>query len=271
MLLVRIGALIPIRLASSRLPGKALAEICGRPAVEHLLDRCAASRHLSRDRVVVCTTYEPADDALVSVVEAAGVQIFRGSTDDLIDRLYHAAAANGFDLIIQVDGDDICADPEYMDLCIDSLRQDEHLDVAYADGLPLGLSTKAIRMRALAKVFETYRPGRNDTGFSYYLTRSGMFSVETLGPLSPAHVHTTARLTLDYDEDLAFFRAIFEELYRPDAVFGVADIVALLIRRPELLRLNAGLSEKYWERTRALVSEQALEIRTPDGVRRIEG
>jgi spore coat polysaccharide biosynthesis protein SpsF len=267
----RIGALIPIRLASSRLPGKALSTICGRPAVHHLLDRCFASRYLAPDRVTVCTTTDAEDDPLVPVVEAAGARVFRGSRDDLVDRLYHAARDARLDVILQVDGDDICTDTFYMDLCTEKLLADSSLDVVYGDGLPLGLSTRVVRTSALERVFRNYRPGKNDTGFMYYLTRSGLFNVATVKPVSLAHVHDEARLTLDYDEDLAFFRAIFERLHRNSTVFGVAEICDLLRREPGLLALNRGLDEKYWERTRELVQEEALEIRTADGMRRIEG
>jgi len=267
----KIGVLIPIRLPSSRLPGKALKTILGRPVVHHLLDRCFASKYLSPERVVVCTTTDPEDDALVPVVESTGAKIFRGSRDDLIDRLYRAAEYHQLDVILQVDGDDICTDTQYMDLCTEKLLADGKLDVVYGDGLPLGLSTRVVRTNAFKKVFETYKPGKNDTGFMYYLTRSGIFDVDVVKPISPKHAHAGLRLTLDYDEDMAFFTAVFEALYRPGEVFGVEDIVALVNRRPELLDINAGLDEKYWERTRDLIEEEAMEIQTPEGVKRILG
>jgi spore coat polysaccharide biosynthesis protein SpsF len=269
--MTKIGALIPIRLASSRLSGKALRPILGRPAVHHLLDRCMASRYLMPENVIVCTTIDAEDDALVPVVEARGARVFRGSRDDLVDRLYHAAAAHGLDVIAQVDGDDICTDTFYMDLCIERLLADSSLDVAYGDGLPLGAAARVVRTGGFKKVFEAYKPGKNDTGFMYYFTRSGLFRVETVTPVSPKHTHSTLRLTLDYDEDLAFFTAIFEALYQPGRVFGIEDIVALVQRRPELLTINAGLDEKYWERTKELVNEESLELRTKQGNVRIEG
>lgn len=266
-----IGALIPIRLPSSRLPAKALKPIAGRPAVHHLLDRCFASRHLVPERVIVCTTTDAEDDPLVPVVEQTSARVFRGSRDDLIERLHHAASQHQLDVILQVDGDDICTDTLYMDLCADRLLADPRLDVVYGDGLPLGLSTRVVRAKAFRKVFDSYKPGKNDTGFMYYLTRSGLFNVATVTPNSQEHTHATARLTLDYEEDLAFFRAIFDRLYQPGRVFGVAEICALLKAEPALLEINAGLDEKYWERTRELVNEEFLEIRTAQGVKRIEG
>jgi spore coat polysaccharide biosynthesis protein SpsF len=247
---MNIGALIPVRLASERLPGKALLPIAGRPVIAHLLDRLFASRYLTPDRVVVCTTEEDSDDPLVPVVEAMGAKVFRGSRDDIIDRFYQAVQVFGFDAVIQADGDDPCTDTLYMDLCMDRLVIDESLDIVVTEGLPLGLGSKAIRTSAIQTVWEHYLTERNDTGFILYFTRTGLCKKDTVYPISPDHQHETARLTLDYPEDLAFLRALFQELYTEGEVFGVEQIMSLLRRRPDLLAINSGLDEHYWQRTR---------------------
>lgn len=249
---MHIGALVPVRLASERLPGKALLPIAGRPMLAHLLDRLFTSRYLAPDRVVVCTTEDPADDALLPVVEAAGVRIFRGSRDDIIDRFYQAVRTFGFDVVIQADGDDPCTDPFYIDLCMERLLADESLGIVLTEGLPLGLGSKAIRASAIRTVWEHHLSRRNDTGFIYYFTRTGLCRAETVGPVSSEHRHELARLTLDYPEDLEFFLALFGELYREGEVFGLDAIVSLLRRRPDLLAINEGLDEQYWRRTREL-------------------
>jgi spore coat polysaccharide biosynthesis protein SpsF (cytidylyltransferase family) len=267
---VRIGALVPVRLASERLPAKALADVAGRPAITHLLDRLFAVPALSPDRVVVCTTEDETDDPLVPLVEAAGARVFRGSRDDLVDRLYHATRAFGFDAVIEADGDDPCSDAGYAELALRRLHAADAPDVVTVDGLPLGVATKAIRASAIERVWERHVPGRNDTGFMYYFTRAGLCSHVSIQPVSATHRHATARLTLDYPEDLAFFRALFGELHREGPPFGVAEIVALLDRRPDLLALNAGLDERYWARTRALVAEARLEYRVGDRTMQVE-
>jgi spore coat polysaccharide biosynthesis protein SpsF (cytidylyltransferase family) len=263
----RVGALIPVRLGSERLPGKALLEIAGRPVLAHLLDRVFASRYLSPDRVVVCTTREESDDPLVEVVERAGARIFRGSRDNILERFAGAVEAFGFDAVLEADGDDPCVDPGYMDRCLDALLADESLGMVTVRGLPLGLSSNAIRAEALAVVRAHCLTEQNDTGFMYYFTRTGLCRHAVLSPVSEDHLHETARLTLDYPEDLEFFRALFAELYAPGSVFGVAEIVSLLRRRPDLLAINAGLNERFWERTR---ERAKLEYSRDGAVCRIE-
>lgn len=249
--MARIGALIPIRLASERLPSKALLPIGGRPVIAHLLDRVFASRHLEPDRVVVCTTEEASDDALVPVVEASGARVFRGSRDDIIDRFDRAMRQFEFDVALEVDGDDPFADPGYMDRVIEKLVGDPDVDVVLAEGLPFGLGSKAFRRSALERVWKHHKTERNDTGFMYYFTKTGLCRTASV-PADREHRHSTARLTLDYPEDLRFFEAVHAELGSDGGVFGVAEIVALLERRPELLEINAGLEDRYWARSREL-------------------
>jgi len=241
-----------VRLSSQRMPGKALMPIMGRPAILHLLDRLFASRHLKPHDVILCTTTDQSDDPLISIAESVGARVFRGSRDNIIDRFNSAVAAFGFDAVIQADGDDPCSDTTYMDLCMDRLLADPELGIVLTEGLPLGLGSKAIRASAIRTVWSNHLTQQNDTGFIYYFTRTGLCNMASVKPLRPEHVHTKARLTLDYPEDLAFFKALFEELYNPKTVFGIDEITSLLRRRPELVEINSGLDEEYWRRTQQL-------------------
>ncbi len=248
---VRTGALIPVRLASERLPGKALMPICGRPVLHHLLDRVVACRHVAGpEDAVVCTTEEASDDPLVEAVEAYGASVFRGDADDIIKRFHDAIDAFGFDAVVQVDGDDPLTEPRYMDLTMDRLLADPGLGVVWSEGLPLGVNCKSFTRAAMKRVYDHYRRGPNDTGFIYYFTRTDLVGKATVAPESPEHVLDGARLTLDYEADLAVFTRIFEALYEDGEVFGLAETVAYLKAHPEVAAINADLDEGYWARTR---------------------
>ncbi len=249
-----IGALIPIRLASERLPGKAIRQICGRPVVHHLLDRVCASRYIDDPkRVVVCTTEDPSDDPLVAIVEAYGASVFRGSRDDIILRFHDAMAAFGFDVVIQVDGDDPLTETLYMDRTMDALLGDPALGIVTCEGLPLGTASKSFSRMAMDKVMQHYRSGQNDTGFIYFFTKTGLFKTGTVKVAGPEHVNDKIRLTLDYEEDFALFSRIFETLFQPGKVFGLEEVIALAARQPELMEINGNLDEQYWQRTREKV------------------
>jgi spore coat polysaccharide biosynthesis protein SpsF len=265
---MNIGALIPVRLNSERLPNKALEPIAGRPMIVHLLDRLFASRYLNPTQVVVCTTEEESDDPLIPVVQSTGAKIFRGSREDIIDRFYRCTEEYGFDAVIQVDGDDPCTETLYMDLCMEKLLDDSDLDVVVTEGLPLGVGCKAIRSSAIGKVWAHHVTEQNDTGFIYFFTRTGLCNKGTIVPISDEHRHESVRLTLDYPEDLAFFHALFRELYVDGEVFEIGNIIALLRSRPELLAINTGLDDQYRQRTTELAS--CLEYRVNNNTYKID-
>ena len=260
---MKIGAIIPIRLASERLPGKALADICGRPVVAHLLDRVAASRYIAdRKDVVVCTTTAASDDPLEAAVKAEGCSVFRGSIDDIIKRFGDAIEAFGFDAVIQADGDDPLSATECMDATTEALLADPALDIVTMRGLPLGCATKTFTHRAMQKVLAAYRTERNDTGFIYFFTKSGLCNHLDLENPRSDWQQDKARLTLDYEADLALFRAIFAALYKPGQIFGLAETVAFLNAHPDLVASNLDVQEEYWART---AEKAKLEFADPSG------
>jgi spore coat polysaccharide biosynthesis protein SpsF len=245
----KIGALIPVRLASERLPGKALKNICGRPLIFHLLDRVCASRFIEKECAVVCTTRDKSDDLLEEVVTEYGASVFRGSKDDIIQRFYDAMEAFHFNAVIQVDGDDILCSPAYMDMTMERLLEDETLDIVTCENLPLGVASKSFTKRAMDKVYKTYRTKENDTGFIYFFTKSGICRHDIIYPMNKDHVLDEARLTLDYAEDLEVFTKIFEALYKKGEVFDLEEFIPFLNDNPKIMSINQNRNVEYWERT----------------------
>lgn len=264
----KIGALIPIRLASERLPGKAIKKICGKPIVCHLLDRVFFSKYIDKKNAVVCTTKDASDDLLVEIVEAYGASVFRGSADDIIKRFHNAIEEFEFDAVIQVDGDDILCDAQYMDLTMDMLLSDETLDIVTCDKLPLGIASKSFTRQAMSKVYEHYQTERNDTGFIYFFTKSGLCKQTVVYPLSDEHILDEARLTLDYEEDLEVFSRVFNALFREGEVFGLDSVTKFLRGNAEVMKINSVLDEEYWQRTK---DKAKLEYMDSDGVTRSIG
>ena len=260
---MKIGSFIPIRLDSERLPEKALKIINGRPVVYHLLDRVAASQNLKSLRdIVVCTTHDPLDDQLATAVADYGASIFRGDKLDLIKRFKDAADTFGFDIILQIDGDDPLADTEYMDLTINALLKDKTLDAAVTKDLPFGVNVKSFTRAALEKVYNHYQSKNNDTGFGLYFIKSKICKCLEIFPSKKEHRLEKARLTLDYQEDLEVFEEIFSALYKPDKVFGLEEIIKFLKSNPHIIEINKGLQESYLSRSREILN---IEYRNDNG------
>jgi len=244
----RLGVLIPARMGSERLPGKALKVISGKPVVEHLLDRIASSKYIDKKNIIVCTTEDVSDDPLVATVEAYGAGIFRGSRDDIIRRFHDAMEFFGFGAVSQVDGDDPLCDAMYMDMTMEELLRDSSVDIVSTEGLPLGMNSKSFTWNAMKKVFKNYKTERNDTGFIDFFTSTGLCRQKKIGPLKPEHLLDHARLTLDYQEDLEVFEKIFEALYVKGEVFNLDAILDFLRANPEVMAINSVVNQKYWKR-----------------------
>jgi len=114
---MKVSAIIQARQTSSRLPGKALIDICGKPALQRVIERLRASKTLD-DVIVACTT-NPADDVIVELCEKLGCNYFRGSEEDVLDRVLNAARKYNIDVIVEVTADCPLIDWEHIDYLVD--------------------------------------------------------------------------------------------------------------------------------------------------------
>ncbi|HKG45135.1 MAG TPA: hypothetical protein VKB02_00290 [Pyrinomonadaceae bacterium] len=235
-----IAVFIPVRLDSTRLPRKALLDIEGKPAIVHLIERLKLA---SRPRhIVLCTTTESTDDALVEVAGSCKIRLCRGSKEDLLKRYSQAVAENDVDLIVNVDGDDILIDPEQVDQVAESLLA-TGADIVKCEGLPFGAAPLGVKAEALVRVCAAKPDDYTATGWSRFFTDSGEFRIETLVIDDPELRHPEIRMTLDYEEDYQFFQAVFRELRQP---VRLRDAMRLILSRPDIREINAGLEERYW-------------------------
>jgi spore coat polysaccharide biosynthesis protein SpsF len=240
---MRNAIFIPVRLSSSRLPRKGLLDLAGRPALEHLIEGMKLAKRL--DVIVLCTTNESIDDPLVDVANRSHVEIFRGSRDDLLDRYRGAALRYGLDFIVNVDGDDILTDYEHVDGVAAEIASSD-ADFVRCEGLPFGANPLGFRVGALQRVCELKTTSDTATGWGRYFTDTGLFNCRVLQITDPELNHPEIRLTMDYTEDYRLLCALFGELYRDGKQVRLRDVIRLLQCRPELLSINSGLEERYW-------------------------
>lgn len=245
-----MGALIPVRCRSERLPGKALLPLAGRPVLYHLLDRVSRCRFLSPETIVVCTTEDPEDDAIAGSARDYGCSVFRGERDDIIARLCSAMRQYELDAAVHANADNPVTATEYLDLTMARLLDDRSLGIVTSQGLPIGANSCSFSRAAMEVVSHRYVTRKNDTGFMYFFTKTELVKQATIPPLDAAHVLPKARLTLDYPADYELFERLFAALYRSEEVFSFQECIGYLRCHPELLALNANLKADYWRRTK---------------------
>lgn len=235
--------LVSIRDTSTRLPGKCLADLAGKPSVQRQVERLRRSREA--DQVVVATSSEPEDDPLEAVAHAVGAPCVRDAVDKL-PRYLRAAEEMDAPFFVVADGDDPLADPEQIDRLFachhEAERAGTPVDYVVVDGIPLGTAAIGLRTDALRRVLEL-RTDADREVWPPYFTESGIFAVRRLDPIDERLRRPDMRLTLDYPEDLEVLRRIFAHF--GDRPFGLLDAIEFLDANPEVAALNRDAQQRY--------------------------
>ncbi len=228
-------------MGSTRLPGKVLAIIGHRPLV--LWTVAAAEAIPGVDRVVVATTYEPSDDALVELLDANGVGCHRGSVLDVLTRTWDAVRRHEPDVVIRATADNPFMDPEVVGA---QLRRcvEGPFDYVGTDGWPLGIAAEAARASALDHAFrEATDPAEREHVMPFIYARPERFRLGSAPPTVPPPL---GRFTVDTADDLLFARAIAARLGPVDTC-RIDQLAAILATEPELATINASVRQKTWQ------------------------
>lgn len=228
------------RLHSSRLPKKMLIDIAGSPALGFGLARMRHAR--APGRFVLCTSNHPDDEPLCALARKHGWDVFRGDEEDVLRRYLDAADNFGIRFFVNVDGDDLYCSVDHVDLILERFASVE-ADYIQCEGLPLGGAPIGLRTEALRRVVER-KMEENTQGWGKYFTKSGEFRVETI-VASHALCRPDYRMTLDYEEDLTFFRAVAEAV---GVGAPLSRVIEFLDRNPDVAAISAAVNEQYWER-----------------------
>jgi spore coat polysaccharide biosynthesis protein SpsF len=199
------GIVLLARMASSRLPGKALQTVGGWVILEHCLRRLMAS---GVARVVLATTTQPEDNALVEVARRIGVPVFRGDSDDVLGRTVRAAEEFGFDPVVRATGDNPAVDILAPGRVLAALRA-SHADYVREEGLPYGAAVEAMTAAALGRAAELATDADDREHVTTFIRRrTDLFRVVTVAAPAPL-CRPSLRLTVDTPEDLAWVRELF--------------------------------------------------------------
>ena len=201
----RAGILLQARLASSRLPGKALEAIGGRPLLEHCLRRLVAA---GVARVVLTTTTRDEDSALCDLAARLGVAVYRGSDTDVLARMAEAAEAFDLDPVVRATGDNPAVDIQAPGRTLEALRA-ANADYAFEDGLPYGAGVEALTREALRRAARAVTlPDDREHVTTWVKRRSDLWNL--VFPPAPAPLRRPElRLTVDTAGDLAYVRSLF--------------------------------------------------------------
>lgn len=233
---MKIVGVIQARMGSTRLPGKVLLDIHGKPMLQWLLDRLNSVSSL--DEIVVATTLSPEDDRLVDWLSRNNILYFRGSEDDVLERFYYCARNHQADLVVRITADDPLKDPGIISQAISTMVN--HPDTDYCSNsinptYPEGLDIEVFRFSALERCFqEACLLSEREHVTPYIWKNPGLFKIASLEcERNLSHW----RWTVDKADDLVFVKAIYKEFINQPLV-SFAEITSFLDRNPKIAEIN---------------------------------
>jgi len=231
--------ILQARVSSSRLPGKVMIPVMGRPLIGLQIEREKRIRQI--DKLIVATSTESSDDQLADYCESVGVTVSRGKLDDVLDRFYQAAKSYAPDLIVRLTGDCPLVDPLLADEIISFCKNGNYdyagnaLEPTYPDGLDI----EVFKFSALEDAWKNATLLSQREHVTSFINRQpGRFKIGHFrGEGDLSHL----RWTVDEQADLELIRAVYEALYPKNPRFTTQDVLAFLRENPGWLHHNSNL------------------------------
>lgn len=202
--------LLQARMGSTRLPGKALLPILDKPMLHYTVETLKLSPVV--DRVVLVIPVNPADNPLADFAREHSLDCFRGSEENVLDRLYQASLQFKDSYYFRATGDNPILDYQHPQRLLDHLMK-SRCDYAGERGMPLGSAVEAFTFGALGQCFKEATSKVDLEHVTLYMKQSGRFNVQYIN--APAECfYPQLRLTVDYPEDFQRVTFIIDHLYK---------------------------------------------------------
>jgi len=232
----KVMAIIQARMTSSRLPRKVLMQVMGRPLLSYQIERLSFSQKI--DDIIIATTVNMEDDAVVELAEAEGVKVFRGSEHDVLGRYYQAATMAKAEHIMRLTADCPLIQPDICDLVATKYFENNADYITTGPSFAEGLDCEVLRFSALEQTWEKARLKSEREHVTLYTRRHPeVFKSITLNNETDDSKY---RITVDREEDFIVVKTILENLYQAeDSYFTIREIKTFLDTNPEVCKLNA--------------------------------
>jgi spore coat polysaccharide biosynthesis protein SpsF len=210
------GIILQARMGSSRLPGKILKPLCGKPMLAWIVARLRKAG--AGKNLVVATSTLKAEEPLLALCAELGVEVFCGHETDVLDRYYRCALKRGFDSIVRATGDNPFVDAEECDRLV-LLREDRSLDYAsafpeFGSGLPVGVGLEVFTFAALERTWrESTAPPHREHVNEYMQVNPKLFRQAVL-EAPPQKRAPELSLTVDTPEQFARAERLYAEYQR---------------------------------------------------------
>jgi spore coat polysaccharide biosynthesis protein SpsF len=240
---MRTAIFVQARMTSTRLPGKILLPVLGRPLLSYQVERLRRVRGV--DAIVIATTVNVTDEPVVAFCEAEGLPCVRGSELDVLGRFHDALLRHSPQVVVRITSDCPLLDPDVVEAVLREFHAPGGCD--YASNMiqptfPYGMAVEVMTAAALAEAHARARePAEREHVTPYLYWRPQRFRLRSV-TMSPDLSHH--RWTVDTPEDFELVKRLIESLYPRNPDFRMNDVLALLRERPEWVELNRHVQQK---------------------------
>jgi len=241
---MKIAAIIQARVTSTRLPNKVLMDIEGKPLLWYVINRLKSSKQLNDIILAIPDTKE--NDILEKFAGENNLKYFRGNEENVLSRYYGAAKKFGVDIIVRITSDNPLIDPKIVDLTIEKHLNSvaDYTSNGLERSFPRGLDTEVFSFEVLEKSFKNAKEDyQREHVTPYIYDHPEVFKLQNVlaeGKLRRPEL----RWTVDTKEDFELIKKIYKQLYRPGKIFYSGEVIDLLDKEPELIKINVHIKQK---------------------------
>lgn len=245
---MRVIATVQVRMGSSRLPGKAMRDIAGKPLLGHLLDRLALATRL--DGIVVATSVRADNDVIETYCGSRGLACFRGDEDDVLGRMVGALRSQDAAIGVEVFGDCPLIDPAIVDQLVDLFVQSDGAFDFVGNDLtttwPPGMEVEVFSVAALADAERRCGdPATREHGTLFIRQNPNLYRLRNV-EAPPAFRRPELELEVDTPEDLAVMEAVLRHFSDRRDV-GLAELIRFMDRHPDIASINRDVARRWKE------------------------
>lgn len=225
------AAIVTVRNSSTRLPNKAIM-IVKDPlrSIDIVIER-AKKTGLP---VIVATSTDPSDDIFEDIARQHGVQIFRGSLLNKIKRWHDCFNKFQIENALIVDGDDLANNYEIGSRALSELKSSNFDIITCPEDIVTGFFTYAMKKSAISKLFSVVPDENSNTDVIAKYIEKAKLTI-TFVTLEDFERNKNIRLTLDYTDDLEFFRKLYEKI---DILENGKSIIDFLEKNKSIPEIN---------------------------------
>jgi spore coat polysaccharide biosynthesis protein SpsF len=240
--------IIQARNGSSRLPGKVMMPLAGKPLLERMVERVMAAR----TKVDLVATTESSDEPILSLCREIGVDCYRGHPTDLLDRHYRAARERNAEAVAKIPSDCPLIDPAVIDRVLsmwsDAGNRFDYVSNLHPATYPDGNDVEILSFDTLKTAWqEATKDFEREHTTPYIWERRDRFRIGNVEWETGFNYSMTHRWTIDYPEDYQFIKTVYDNLFdESNPIFSLEQILALVREHPEIHAINSMHAGVNW-------------------------